>query len=315
MIIVRITSGLGNQMYQYNFYKYIKELYPNTEVKADVTWFYANDEHHGFELERIFKRDDSEYEMEIASTKEIYKVTGQIPNFCKGAFAGKCQYLLGPVNRILREKIHPDFVCNKIDRLESDRKDSFIEDVSNLDVSKDWYLFGYWIEEDYYKERLDRLKKELVFPDFADEANKEIAKEMAAGESVSVHVRRGDYLSATYSDKFMVLGRDYYEAAVNRIKEKVVYPKFYIFSDDAQFVKEEFTWLDNKTIITNNTGNDSFRDMQLMTKCHHNIIANSTFSQWGALLNCNEGHITVYPATYMFDEETEVKSLEGWIRL
>lgn len=315
MIIVRITSGLGNQMYQYNFYKFIKELYPETEVKADVTWFYANDEHHGFELERIYNNHDSEYELDIASTKEIYKVTGQIPNFCKRVFSRQCQFLLGPVNRILREKIHPNFVCNKIDRLEDERADSFYEDVTNLDVSKDWYLFGFWIEEEYYKNRIDKLRKEFKFPDFSDKANIDICKNMSETNSVSIHVRRGDYLSATYSDRFLVLGRDYYEKAVEYIKGKMENPKFFIFSDDADFVKSEFTWLDDKLIITNNTGNDSYKDMQLMTKCKANIIANSTFSQWGALLNENENHITIYPKTYMRDEDSEVKTLEGWVRM
>lgn len=315
MIIVRITSGLGNQMYQYNFYRFIKELYPDTDVKADVTWFYANDEHHGFELDKLFKRSETEYKMDIASTKEIYKVTGQIPNFCKGKLAKTCQFLLGPVNRILREKIHPDFVCNRIDRLESERQDSFYEDVTNLDISKDWYLFGYWIEEKYYKSRLDSLRRELIFPDFSDKENLEIAEDMSKTDSVSIHVRRGDYLSALYSDKFLVLGREYYEKAVDYIKKKSENPKFFIFSDDAEFVKSEFDWLDNKRIITNNTGNNSYKDMQLMSRCKNNIIANSTFSQWGALLNGNENHIVVYPKAYMRDEDSEIKTTEGWVRI
>lgn len=325
MIIVRITSGLGNQMYQYNFYRFIKELYPDVEVKADITWFYANDEHHGFELNRIFgskKNHDEDtdakgYKMDLATTSEIFRVTGQVPNFCKGKLARTCQFLLGPVNRILREKIHPGFVCNRIDRLESNRTDNFYEDVTHLDTSKDWYLFGFWIEEPYYLHRIDELKNELCFPDFAegDEINRQLADEMSSCNSVSIHVRRGDYLSQTYSDKFLTLGRDYYETAVQMIKEKVDNPKFFIFSDDAQFVKEEFGWLEDKVIVTNNTGVDSFRDMQLMSLCKHNIIANSTFSQWGALLNSNEGRMVMYPAAYMTEEESEVKQMPGWIRI
>lgn len=315
MIIVRITSGLGNQMYQYNFYRFIKETYPGVEVKADVTWFYANDEHHGFELERIFGGNKDAFEIDIASSREIYKVTGQYPNFIKGKMAKSCQFLLGPVNRILREKIHPDFVCNKIDRLESDRMDSFYEDVTHLDTSKDWYLFGFWIEEPYYLPRIDRLRRELAFPEFEDGENKKLATEMSECNSVSIHVRRGDYLSKTYSDKFLTLGREYYEGAVNKLKESVSSPKFFIFSDDAEFVKKEFDWLDNKTIVTNNTGSNSFKDMQLMSLCRHNIIANSTFSQWGAILNRNEDRLVIYPAAYMTEEESEEKTMTGWIRL
>lgn len=317
MIIVRITSGLGNQMYQYNFYKFIKEKYKDTQVKADITWFYANDEHHGFELERIFANNKSMFELDIATTREIYKVTGQIPNFCKGKLARACQYLLGPVNRILREKIHPDFRPNVIDRLESDRTDNYYEDATNLDTSKDYYLFGFWIEEPYYLHREKELKKELVFPDWDkdDLENRRLAEDMNSCESVSIHVRRGDYLSQTYAGKFLTLGRDYYEAAVEAIREHTTNPYFYIFSDDADFVKKEFDWIKDKTIVTNNTGNNSYRDMQLMSLCRHNIIANSTFSQWAAILNGNENRIVIYPAKYMASEDSEVKRMQGWIRI
>ena len=69
------------------------------------------------------------------------------------------------------------------------------------------------------------------------------------------------------------------------------------------------------TVVDINKGNDSFRDMQLMSICRANIIANSTFSQWASILNENGDHITVYPARYMKDEDTEVRNLPGWIRV
>ena len=92
-------------------------------------------------------------------------------------------------------------------------------------------------------------------------------------------------------------------------------PKFFIFSEDADFVEKEFAWLSDKTIVNINSGNDSYRDMQLMTKCKANIIANSTFSQWASILNENSDHITIYPAQYMSDEDTEERTLSGWIRV
>ena len=315
MIIIRITSGLGNQMYQYNFYKLMKERYPDTPVKADVTWFYANDEHHGYELERIFKHEGSAFDIEVATTKEIYKVTGQIPNFCRGVLGRPCQFMLGPVNRILREKIHPDFVCNGIDRLTEESDDFFYDKVMNLDTDKDWYLFGFWIEEAFYKERIDKCRREFDFLPFTEDRNKELAEHIKSVNSVSIHVRRGDYLSATYSDKFLSLGEEYYKKAVEAIREKITDPEFLIFSDDEEFVKDAFAWLENTTVVSGNTGENSYRDMQLMSLCRHNIIANSTFSQWGALLNKNEGHITVYPAAYMKNEDSEIKTMTGYIRI
>ena len=108
---------------------------------------------------------------------------------------------------------------------------------------------------------------------------------------------------------------DYYRKAVETVKEKLTSPKFYIFSEDADYVNEVFAYLSDKTVVTANTGNESFRDMQLMSRCRANIIANSTFSQWAAILNETPGHITVYPAKYMVGQDTEDRKMPGWIRI
>ena len=312
MIIVRFTSGLGNQMFQYNLYSLLREMYPETPVKADVTWFYTDNEHHGFELRRIFDNvEGSGFSLEEATTSEIYKVTGQIPTPVKGKLARPVRKLLSPVNRWLRTSertkdhgIRFDALENKID----------ISQLTGLDTDKDYYVFGFFIEEAYYKDRLDKIKRELVFPEMAGE-NARIAKKMESENAVSVHVRRGDYLSATYAGRFLTLERDYYESAVGIVRQHLSDPVFYIFSEDADYVEKAFDWLPDKTIVDINSGNDSFRDMQLMTKCKANIIANSTFSQWASILNENEDHITVYPAKYMSDEDTEVRTMPGWIRI
>ena len=299
-------------MFQYNLYSLLRAKYPDTEVKADITWFYTNDEHHGFELCRIFEGvENSAFLLERASTKEIYEVSGQIPTPFAGPFAGAVKYLLGPVNRKLREAGKPAGCGITLDQLE----EKFDHDtVVNIEPGKNHYIFGFFIEEAYYRDRIGILKKELVFPPMTGRCA-EIADEMRNTESVSVHVRRGDYLSQTYSGRFLSLGRDYYEPAVRTIRQRMNDPKFYIFSEDADFVRQEFSWLRNKTVVDINTGNDSFRDMQLMTKCRANIIANSTFSQWASILNENDEHITVYPARYMSDEDTEKRTLPGWIRV
>lgn len=312
LIIVRFTSGLGNQMFQYNMYSQLREMYPGTQVKADVTWFYTQDEHHGFELRRIFENvPGSEFFLEEATTSEIYSVSGQIPTPVKGVLAKPLKFLLGPVNRKLRE-------AGKIERsgitLDSFQSDIGPDMIRNLDVSRNCYIFGFFIEEDFYKQRISALKRQFVFPPMTGE-NARLSREMEETNSVSVHVRRGDYLSQTYSGRFLCLERDYYEPAVSVIREHLDAPKFYIFSEDADYVREAFSWLEDKTIVDINSGNDSFRDMQLMTKCKANIIANSTFSQWASILNENEDHITVYPAKYMADEDTEVRTLPGWIRI
>lgn len=369
MIIVRFTSGLGNQMFQYSFYQFLRDRYPDTAVRADLTWFYANNDHHGYELERIFgSTRDSEFRVEEASKGEIFRVTGLIPNlrqpesmltgrdkkqeamtigenrvaergFKRGRYTDKQAQAFEKFrrypNRIIREftqkKREPYIIdqldgriCNEdtlpdpsrsSDTKTTEPRNEMFEKVTNLDTSKDWYICGFWIEEKYIYGRLDKIRKHLRFPKITDDNNGDLADEIKSCDSVSIHVRRGDYLSSTYENMFVALGRDYYEKAVNYIKERVDDPRFFIFSDDGDFVREEFTWLENKCIVTGNDGDESFRDMQLMSLCKHNIIANSTFSQWGALLNENEGHITVYPAAYLKDRDNEIKKLQGWVRL
>lgn len=348
MIIVRFTSGLGNQMFQYSFYQFLRDRYPDTAVKADLTWFYANNDHHGYELERIFGPvEGTKFHVEEATKREIFRATGLIPNLRQPAsmLTGRDQKQEGKYtdkqaqsfeklrrypNRIIREftlKNREPYIIDQLsgkicnedilpdDPKASEPRNEMFEKVTRLDTVKNWYIMGFWIEEKYLYGRLDEIRKHLRFPDITDDRNKRIADEIKSCDSVSIHVRRGDYLSAIYENMFVALGRDYYEKAVNYIKEKTDNPRFFIFSDDGDFVRDEFTWLDDKIIVTGNEGDESFRDMQLMSLCKHNIIANSTFSQWGALLNENEGHITVYPAAYLKDRDNEVKKMQGWVRI
>ncbi len=312
MIIVRFTSGLGNQMFQYNLYSYLRSKYPETKVLADVTWFYTDNEHHGFELRRIFDNvEGSKFTLEEASAADIFRVTGQLPAFRLGRFARAVRRLTSPVNRILRMTKMSEGRGIRFDALE----DGIDHDtVCDLDPKSDYYIFGFFIEEAYYRDRIEEIRSELMFPPLTD-ANKEIAGKMESQNSVSVHVRRGDYLSATYAGRFLTLDDEYYRPAVDTIRQHLDNPVFYIFSEDADYVSKAFSWLSPKEIVNINSGNDSFRDMQLMTKCKANIIANSTFSQWASILNENPGHITVYPARYMAGEDTEERTMPGWIRV
>lgn len=299
-------------MFQYNLYSFLKVRYPGIEVKADVRWFYTDDEHHGFELRRIFENvEGSAFELTEASTAEIYRASGQIPTPVKGPLARCIHFLLGPANRKLRESgkcekcgITLDALSEKID----------YSRICNLDITKDHYIFGFFTEEAYYRDRIDILKKELLFPPLTGDCAG-LAARMEAGQSVSIHVRRGDYLSATYAGQFLCLDRDYYEPAVGIIRQHFDKPHFYIFSEDAEYVNRAFDWLPDKTVVNINSGNDSYRDMQLMSLCKANIIANSTFSQWASILNVNPDHITVYPAKYMAGEDTEERTMPGWIRV
>ena len=347
MLTVRLSSGLGNQMFQYSFCLLLKKLYPKASVKADLTWFYANNDHHGYELQRIFGKNGS-FDLEEASFGELLRTTGLIPGrfmpkdmlACKngreyhGRFSEKqaafFEELRRYPNRVLREFTLKKRLPYMIDKggvgpasvlgREVLNNDDIYKQVTSLDISKDYYFTGFWISERYFGKVLSEARRDFAFPQAQDEENKSLIKEIAErpGRSVSLHVRRGDYLTV-YKDQFRVLSREYYEKAVKLILERTGLDmgelKFYIFSDDSDFVMREFDFLENKRVVTHNRGMESFRDMQLMSLCTHNIIANSTFSQWAALLNKNEGQLTVYPKAYLKDQDNEEKTLKGWIML
>ncbi|HAU99908.1 MAG TPA: hypothetical protein DCW47_01785 [Lachnospiraceae bacterium] len=347
MLTVRLSSGLGNQMFQYCFYLLLKKLYPGAQVRADLTWFYANNDHHGYELQRIFGKNGS-FLLEEASFGELFRVCGMIPNCLMpadmqaykngkeyhGRFSEKQAAFFEEFrrypNRVIREFTLKKRLPYMIDEGGSGpaamlggsklNNDDIYRLVNSLDLSKDYYFTGFWISERYFGQVLPEARRAFTFLQAADEENKSIIREIGErpGRSVSLHVRRGDYLTV-YKDQFRVLTREYYERAVEAILERTGLDmgelKFYIFSDDSDFAMREFDFLENKRVVTHNRGKESYRDMQLMSLCSHNIIANSTFSQWAALLNKNEGQLTIYPRAYLKDQDNEEKTLKGWIML
>ena len=348
MFVVRFTSGLGNQMFQYCFYLLLKKLYPNAEVKADLTWFYAHNDHHGYELQRIFGGAKG-FALSEASYRELFQVTGLVPNLCMprdmltwrdgAAYHGRHSVRSAQLfeefrrypNRILREftlkKRLPYYIdetgkavigAATVPEGSDDSKNNIdiYHTITHLDTTKDYYFTGFWIEERYFGQVLSEAREAFLFPELQDQENLQLKYDILSTNAVSIHVRRGDYLT-TYQGQFKTLPREYYETAMDIVcaqtgldRERLT---FYIFSDDPDFVRSEFDFVENKRIVSHNTGAASFRDMQLMSLCKHNIIANSTFSQWAALLNPNEDSLTIYPRFYLKDKDSEIKSFPHWI--
>lgn len=181
---------------------------------------------------------------------------------------------------------------------------------------RDMYISGYFACEKYYTDILPKLRKQIKFPESNNLLNLKMVKEMENCQSVSMHIRRGDYLNAENAAMFGNICTDaYYEKAVEIIEENVKNPHFYIFSDDISYVKEKYQG-DKYTIVDINHGKDSFYDMWLMSKCKHNICANSTFSFWGARLNGNEGKIMIRPTIHknaqVFVKEEMGNLWQGW---
>lgn len=289
MYIVRIIGGLGNQMFQYAFYEAIKEQYGDAAV--DVNSFDNYNLHNGYELERIFG----------VKCKYSDKLTVEKLKDNKSDFFSK-----------LRRKI---IGTKKSYYIEKDY--SYDSDVFNLKLKKDLYFDGFWQTEKYFKHISNSIRNKLSFKEIDSGENMKILNRINNTESVSIHVRRGDYYSNPNAFKKHggICEIEYYNMAINIIKNKIKNPMFFIFSDDIEWVKKYIN-INNKVMVDLNTASESYRDMQLMSNCKYNIIANSTFSWWGAWLNDHKNKIVIAPKKWFnYDINTKDVIPDEWIKI
>lgn len=285
MRIVRIKSGLGNQMFQYAFFKSLSSTFE--DVKLDLDYIKNMKDHNGYELSNIFQIKEIR-----ASKEEILK------------FSDEKQDILSKVRRkvIGRKKTH----CVQ-------KKFNFNEKYFEVD---NVLLDGYWQSEKYFKNIEAIIREEFKFKNQLDELNLKTLDKIINSNSISMHIRRGDYMSLQYIEKFgKICNVNYYKKSIEYIKD--IYPDctFFVFSDDIQWAKDNFKGYEFK-FISNNTGGKSYIDMQLMSNCKHNIIANSSFSWWAAWLNNNKDKIVIAPKLW-FNDDNDYSDVvpEDWIRI
>ncbi len=285
MKIVQFLGGLGNQMFQYALYKALQREFSN--VKADLHGYQNYSLHNGFELENVFN----------IKLKTINPFTRNI------YIKHNRKWVYRKLRRILNVK-----------NAYQEEKSLFAFDPSILTDPKPRYYWGYWQNLQYFERIADELRSDFNFKKKLTGTNQQTLAQINQSQSIAIHVRRGDYLK----DPLLggLCGVDYYQAAIELIQMKVASPKFFIFSDDIAWCKEHLG-LTNAAFITWNTGQKSYIDMQLMSACKHNIIANSSFSWWAAWLNPNQSKIVVYPKKWVNDHQTEesMATPETWIAL
>jgi len=164
------------------------------------------------------------------------------------------------------------------------------------------YLHGYWQSERYFHHIAADIRKDFTFPPISNQQNADMAGRIAQGLSVSLHVRRGDYLTL---GAHVLCGQTYYEAALATVLEGLEGldrdPTVYVFSDDPGWAKDNLPLPCKKTVVDFNGPSTDFEDMRLMSLCQHNIIGNSSFSWWAAWLNANAGKRVAGPAKWFGD--------------
>lgn len=265
MIIVKLQGGLGNQMFQYAV---ARSLSGTKEVRLDHYFLNLHNTSH----EHFTARP---YELGIFKHLKSKKANRYIHQLL---FSRKLMV------RIAR-RLFP-----KIIQVVRQQENEWVN-FSTIDLSKPIYLDGYFQSEKYFKSIRNALLEEFKFP-MLDEPNNQIADRISTtANSVSLHVRRGDYLkSSKIGATHGIIPLSYYQKAIGDLKSKYNNITLFIFSDDPEWVKEN---LDRQGldffIVTGNLGENSWKDMNLMSLCTHHIIANSSFSWWGAWLAQKNG--------------------------
>ena len=288
MIIVKLKGGLGNQMFQYAFGRRIA-LENNLELKFDIT---------GFKDDRVYR---SKYNLDcfnivenIATEKDLRKAK----IYTLQNYIGKCVRLLSRIKPYYKR-----YVINE--------KKFFSFDPKVIEKKKYVYYNGYWQNEKYFKDIEDIIRKDFTFKNKLNRDNLNISKMMIKTNSVALHIRN---YGKTYNEKaskrdardFGIMKMSYYQNALKYLENKINNFRIFIFSNDINWVKNTYDFKYDNIFYVDNEGKD-YEQLQLMSLCKHNIIANSTFSWWGAWLNTNPNKIVMAPKMWLRDPAANAK--------
>jgi len=289
MVIVNLIGGLGNQMFQYAAGRALT-LARGEPLRVDVGGIGPRQ----FELSQIFR-----CVADIASTDEVRRTLGW-------------QAVL-VVRRILAR---PEFAAVRVKGFIVEPHFHYWPGIRSVPVTA--YLHGYWQSERYFSDASAALRADFSFRRPMSEVNASLAEKIGRCAAVSLHVRRGDYLSNPRTHAVHGLcSVDYYRAAIRLVAERVAAPEFFAFSDDITWVRENLDIGFPCHYVDHNRGAESYNDMRLMSLCQHHIISNSSFSWWGAWLAANPSRIVIAPKQWFQKTSHDTSDLipDDWIRI
>lgn len=292
MVISQIIGGLGNQMFQYAAGRALS-LRRDGLLKLDVTGFETYGLHQGFELQRVFN-----CQAELARQPDLRKVLGwQSSPLVRRIIARTGYAVLGRMNYVAEPHFH---YWPGIDK-----------------APLDCYLAGYWQSEKYFGDAIATIRSDFGFRAPLSGHNSAVAEKIGRVNAVSLHVRRGDYASNSKTKATHGLcSIEYYQAAIQYVTGRIEQPHFFVFSDDMAWVRDNLKLDFPCEYIDHNKGAESYNDMRLMSLCQHHIIANSSFSWWGAWLNPSHKKVVIAPRKW-FANNNNVDDLfpQGWVTI
>lgn len=304
MIIMRISNGLGNQMFQYAFGRQLQEVYKMPLVLE--TFRYGRTE----------------------TLRSMGLKRFNIPLAEGTADAHTCRIATGIENLVLfAVSVVKMRWAERILRIPQTGPEGYAQ-MNKLGVyatrdiisyypfkkinKKNILAYGWFMSEKYFHDVAPMIKKELRVKEVSGDTIRQMAKKMMRENSVCVHIRRGDFIGHS---KFDVLGEEYFHRAVDFIRQNTNQSVFYVFSNSA----EELDWIRNNYSFLSGAhfvyeGKDELDDLYLMYHCKHHIISNSTFSWWGSYLKLQDG-MTLCPERWLNHDMPQDIQLEEWIKI
>jgi hypothetical protein len=283
MVTVRLTGGLGNQLFQYAAARAVAER-TDAQMQTDVG-FLSGDPQRGYELDQF--GIDSKH---VASRL----LRPELSRFHRTDNA---------ISRIF-------FRCPVI------RERHFHFDERLTTAPGNVYLIGYWQSEKYFSAIARELRRELR-PASLSDAAKQLERQIREATAVAIHVRRGDYVSnPIIAERHGICSPRYYRDAIEKLTSMIGVARYFIFSDDPAWCAENLR-VPGETVIASSRTTHAIEDLYLMSVCNHNVIANSSFSWWGAWIGSSNSRIVIAPNRWFSGAEYETQDLipSSWIRM
>jgi hypothetical protein len=288
LVIVKLIGGLGNQLFQYALGRALS-IKNDAPLKLDISVF---------DTYKI-----RQYGLHHFNIVEHMASVGDIDRFRR---AGSNRLM----NFASRLGVLPESL-----RFTTIAEGGFSFDPRVLQARGNVYLDGYWQSEKYFKEIENVIREEFTVKDEADPVNDEIVRRIMDTDSVCLHVRRGDYASNPEINKIYGLcGPEYYYAAIGELTRALAAPHFFIFSDDPQWARENLEIDYPVTFVSHNGESRDYEDLRLMSLCKHYVIANSSFSWWGAWLGSHPAKMVFAPKGWFRTREHDTRDLipDSW---
>jgi hypothetical protein len=293
MKLVAATGGLGNQMFDYAFMVRLSKEHPARlfHPYGDKSGRYG---HAGFQLEEIFALRPEDRSRHLGTT--LFGVYWHVIR----VFPKKMRPFLLRLAGMSEVKVAENFV--------------FYPEVLRS-AHKNELFMGTWQSQRYFEGAEEEVREAFAFKEeLLNEPSRKMKEAIESCNAVSLHVRRDDYLSTTYAQGFGgICTTAYYQKAIAYMKENTDHPRLFVFSDDIGWCRNNLDVAD-ATFVDCNHGDESWQDMYLMSRCQHNIVANSTFSWWGAWLNAHPDKIIVAPDRWWNGLKDDVVPDE-WVRV